>query len=143
MKRQCSWMIAIPFAFLTACGPTKNATTDCIYNQPQIDDLEIAAAGGDMAAMRELDLCYQFNQKDADRRRVHQMRLNANDPEALQEEAMLLARQADRSKDVGERRDLLKRALQMAETAAKKQGLTETGQDMTVRYITEKMAPVR
>ena len=127
---------------LGACGSKKSETTECIYDSAQISGLEVSASQGDTVAMRELDLCYQFDHKDIDQRRIHEMRVRAGDPEALQEDAMLIAGRAEAETDIGKKIEMLERALDLAKTAARKQN-HKIDDDIFVKYIANEIKSIQ
>jgi hypothetical protein len=115
-------------------------TTKCSLSDAKIRDYEISAAGGDTLAMRELDICYQFSERDADQQRIHRMRVNSNDPEALDEEAWSFLSQAKKTGDVVKKRELLNRALELADRAARGNGLNDYRNDPTIKQIDQEIA---
>jgi hypothetical protein len=125
---------------LVSCGPNTETTTQCVYSAKQIGDLEISAAAYDRNALRELELCYDFDGKAADRERIHLKRLELGEPEAMTEEAERLMNLAGKAKSCDEKRAILLKSLRVALNAARPQRLSEPTQSSTVRLVDSELA---
>ncbi len=93
----------------------------------------------DLAALRQLSLHYEFSSMDEEREKIFRRRLELQDPEALEENAMTLAMDARRISKKSEKLAALDRALQTAQRAATLQN-APTDKGLIINYILREKA---
>ena len=67
---------------LTSCGKPDKTTASGL-DQSQVNELELRAASNDRTALRDLETHYGMEMMLPERERIHQKRLELDDPEAL------------------------------------------------------------
>lgn len=127
------------FALVAGCDAGREQTTKCVYSVEEISKLEAAASSNDRVALRELELCYDFQGKEAERQRIHAIRLRLQEPEALDEEAMKLLIESRQQTDPESKSGMLKNALNLAEQSARIEGKDPDAQDLTIAAIKDEI----
>jgi hypothetical protein len=107
MRLSIAGLIALSLIGAAACADDSPNTTRGAYDAEEVRELELRANAGDRGALRELDIFYGMEGRAADRARIHQRRLEINDREAVEEEAMKLVIAAEREIQCESKRRLL------------------------------------
>lgn len=123
------------FLLCVGCASEEADKSKCVYSSSEIASLELKSSGGDRSALRELELCYDFNELHEDRDRIHKKRLELEEPEALDEEAMKLLGKAKELKEPQDRRATLISALYFAKRALEVETRMGGPNDTIVRSI--------
>jgi hypothetical protein len=140
MKRASFCALVWAAISLTACGSSEEKTTQCTHSAKKIGDLEIDAASNDRNALRELELCYDFQGDTINRARIHRRRLALKEPEAMIEEAERLINLSRNIKICGDRKIVLSKASNFAMNAARIDKAMDPTQSSTVKLVYEEFA---
>lgn len=125
---------------LAGCSDVhKEETTKSPYSKQELEALMIRAELNDIAALRELDLHYGFSGMDEQRENIFRRRVELEDPEALDENAMRLALEAQRMSKKSEKLAYLDKALRSAQRAATLQD-TPIDKGLIINYILREKA---
>lgn len=130
-------------SMIAACEPMKDRDSRCVYSPAEIAQLEARGSNNDRAALRELELCYDFRADSAARERIHALRLNLQEPEALNEEAMKLLLQSKRETRSVEKMRLLEKALETAKISKSTDLRGSTDRDLVITSITKEISRLR
>lgn len=107
-------LLTAMLTLLAGCGADGYQTTEGVYSENELIELEKRASANDRTALRELDIFYGMEGRDRDRSRIHQRRFMLNDVEAIEEEIMLSISRSDKSTICAERSRYLEDARSMA-----------------------------
>ena len=130
------------FLILGSCGQEQPVSSESTITNEQLNDLKIRSSRNDLAALRELQMHYDFNENDRESAKIHEIRLRLNDPEALDYEAHALVSLAESSSNIMDKKKHLNKAVGFARQSAKLRGLPakDISNDATVKFVQRELA---
>lgn len=130
------------FLILGGCGQEQPVSSESTITKEQLNDLKIRSSRNDLAALRELQMHYDFNENERESAKIHEVRLRLNDPEALDYEAHALVSLAESVDNIMEKKKHLNMAVSVARQSAKLKGVPakDISNDATVKFVERELA---